>query len=260
MTDDRRRRTPTVMTIPHISLISTVCMAFCAIAPGQSVRADEGILVVGTASVTLVPGRAVVALELRVSADTAGEALAGFRAARSKLDKALEAIEGGALKTGVSTPKLGIEIDVQQVMMGRGGPVADPKIEASEIVEVRISASADKSLLDLVTETIDGGLKIGAKLAGPDPMVQMGFYGGATGGPAAVRYVVDDIAAAQEKALTAALEDARAQAVAVAKISGVRLGSVAGIDLSGATLQREFEVPNPPAQRLQVRVRFGIPR
>lgn len=240
-------------------LFFPLVLAVTSLGAAAQDRPEDGIVVTGRAEVALVPNRAVVTLLVSCTAKTSKLALVDFEKKRKKLVDALAKLQGGSIKAGPPRPVLGPKVEMEAMMMGNAPP-ENPDMEAREELEVQVAATGEaKDLAALVSEVVDVGVANECSPANGSSQIQMMMWTGEFDSqPGAIRYICDDVAELEQKALARAVEDAAAQAGAVARIAGLGLGRIQALDASGARVPTEFDSPTPGPQKIQIVVRYCI--
>jgi len=241
----------TLLTIACLVSLGATGMVLATESPGE-VAAFQDVKP-GTLSLT-AGGRVIVPVQklavkviIKVSEDTAAEAVDSFKQSRSK---ALQALEGAELE-GLTITGLGLVIShgmdqeaQQQQMMFGGMEQPEATVNCKEELIVSFDAGPDEAAQrDQISAIVDSALDAGLKFAGGMPNPYYYNQGNSTPGeddgldqPGMVSGRVNpaDVAAHRRAAHKDALDSARADAQVIAELSGRALGQVRSINVQSS--------------------------
>lgn len=179
-----------------VTVIALLTPAFA-----EEIQPRDSLHVTGVGEVYVVPDEAVLTLGVRAQSGTAADA---FKIASDKMNAVNTALKGKVMPERIRTSQLSLQ----------------PRYEYNESSGPRLVGYEASSILEIrVDEPDDAGMVLDAAVeAGANEVL-------------GVAWKVEDEEAAQQEALEAAVEDARANASLVANDLGVPLGSPTNVTI-----------------------------
>lgn len=227
------------MNIPWKRLTSIVLTALLSALSPDAKGEESGITVSGTGEVLAKPTRVEIDLSAGAAAELTGDAIVKYR---DSLRRTLDAFQKMELKNlKIEQRSLSFESTsgaaaANAVFAQPGGAPATAKSQIDITRSLRaVLTETDKlseqELMETIGKLLDAAKDAGAKVgAGANSALMMRLMGEAASSTPVVTFVVEDAAAAREKAYQQAFEQAKARAARLANLAGQRLGRVEAVE------------------------------
>ena len=227
------------MNISWKRIASIVLAALLSALSPQADAAESGITVSGTGEVYAKPTRVEIDLAAGAAAELTGDAIVKYQ---DSLRRTLDAFK----KLGLKNLKIeerslsfestgGAAAAANAFAAGDGAPsTAKSQIDITRSLRLALTETdklSEQELMETIGRLIDAAKDAGARVgnnSGNALMLRM--MGESVSSAPVVTFVVEDAAAAREKAYRAAFDQAKARAARLANLAGRRLGQVESVE------------------------------
>lgn len=208
---------------------------------------DQGFVVIESAEVNVKPTRMEIDLSIGSEAEMSSDAVTKYRQSGRTI---VEAIKGLGIKN-VKIENRGLELattssaSMPMVMPGAAATPSKTAYRAGGTVRVSmtdLTSMTEQQITEAASKILDVAKDNGAKANEPEAgnIFAMAMAGRGQSRPA-VRFVVEDSAAARDQAFGQAIKKAEARAKRWADAAGAKLGKLQGLEEQAA----EGATPNP---------------
>ena len=236
------------MNIPW-KRIASIFLTTLLSALSPAARGGEGgITVSGTGEVLAKPTRVEIDLAAGAAAELTGDAIVKYE---NSLRRTLEVFKKMELKNlKIEQRSLSFESTsgaaaaANVFAAGDGAPsTAKSQIDITRSLRVVLTETdklSEQELMETIGRLLDAAKDAGAKIgSGASNALMMRMMGEAAASTPVVTFVVEDAAAAREKAYQAAFNQARARAARLANLAGQQLGRVESVEEGAETAPQD---------------------
>lgn len=235
------------MNIPWKRIASIFLTTLLSAMSPPAQGGEGGITVSGTGEVLAKPTRVEIDLAAGAAAELTGDAIVKYQ---NSLRRTLDAFKKMDLKNlkieqrSLSFESTGGVAAANAFVVQDGAPsTAKSQIDITRSVRVVLTEAdklSEQELMETIGRLLDAAKDAGAKIGnGASNALMMRMMGEAASATPIVTFVVEDAAAAREKAYQAAFNQAKTRAARLASLAGQRLGRVEAVEEGVETASKD---------------------
>jgi uncharacterized protein YggE len=231
--------------------LASIVLASLLSALSHDARGGEGgITVSGTGEVLAKPNRVEIDLAAGAAAELTGDAIVKYQNSLRRTLDAFQKMELKNLKIEQRSLSFestgGVAAANAFVNAGEAPSAAKSQVDITRSLRVVLTETdqlSEQELMETIGRLLDAAKDAGAKVGnGGKNALLMRMMGEAASSTPVVTFVVEDAAAAREKAYQAAFDQAKARALRLAHLAGEQLGRVESVEEGVETPQDDSSV------------------
>ncbi|HUY91469.1 MAG TPA: SIMPL domain-containing protein [Pirellulales bacterium] len=226
------------MNIPWKRLASIALTALLSALSPHVQGSESGITVSGTGEVLAKPTRVEIDLSAGAAAELTGDAIVKYQ---DSLRRTLDAFKKMQLKNLTIEQRSlsfqstsGAAAANAFAQPGRAPSTAKSQIDITRALRIVLTETdklSEQELMETIGKLLDAAKDAGAKIGdGASNALMLRMMGQSASSIPVVTFVVEDVAAAREKAYQQAFDQAKARAARLSNLAGQRLGRVESVE------------------------------